>query len=640
VQSWHLKTAMLLLATIPAAAFAQRTGEDVVASAEDAFGSNIGNERVGLYSPGEVRGFSPITAGNIRIEGVYIDRPADFTGRLVERSTVRVGLTAQNYLFPAPTGVVDYQLRSASAEPVVSAVVGFGPFEAMKLEVDGSFPIAGQQLIAMTGASISAEDNAYGTTSVVTAVSAAFRWRPSPDVEVIPFWSQEHVRDREPRAVYVTAGPFLPPEVRRHRYTGPEWAAHEGKMTNLGMIGKAVLADDWRVVTGLFRSSSASSKSFSHQLVDVTKEGAGRRVLHADPPRNTTSWSGEARVSRSFTDGERLHTIHLSGRARDRKSSYGGAATIDLGRGEIEQPSPLPRPDYSFGLQTFDSVKQWTVGAAYEAHWRGVGSLSLGVQQTDYRKTVTAPNVPVTGTRDQAWLYNGTLAIEISPNVAVYAGYSRGLEESGVAPDSAVNRTQALPAIHTTQVDAGVRWVINPDIRAVLGVFDVRKPYFGADERNVFTELGEVTHRGVEFSLTGELFEGFNLVTGAVLLDPRLTGDPVEQGRVGRRPIGQTRRFATLSANYALAAVPGLTLTSGISYHGGRVADRLNLLRTPAVGTLAMGARYRFELAGAPALLQAQVSNVTDVFEWQVASNSAYAVNSPRTFQTSLTVDF
>ena len=56
-------------------AVAQRTGENAVTSADDAFGTSVGNETIGLYSTDEVRGFSPVAAGNIRIDGLYMGVP-------------------------------------------------------------------------------------------------------------------------------------------------------------------------------------------------------------------------------------------------------------------------------------------------------------------------------------------------------------------------------------------------------------------------------------------------------------------------------------------------------------------------------------------------------------------------------------
>ncbi|MDZ4373466.1 MAG: TonB-dependent receptor, partial [Phenylobacterium sp.] len=95
------------------AAYAQRADENAVKAAEDAFGTSVGAERIGLYSDSDARGFSPIAAGNIRIEGLYIDNPVGFTSRLAAGSTLRVGIAAQGYPFPAPTGLADYALRPA-----------------------------------------------------------------------------------------------------------------------------------------------------------------------------------------------------------------------------------------------------------------------------------------------------------------------------------------------------------------------------------------------------------------------------------------------------------------------------------------------------------------------------------------------
>ena len=73
-----------LLARLPAvaaigllisqAAPAQRAEENVTTDSEDAFGRSIGSESIGIYNEGDVRGFSPIEAGNVRIEGLYFDR--------------------------------------------------------------------------------------------------------------------------------------------------------------------------------------------------------------------------------------------------------------------------------------------------------------------------------------------------------------------------------------------------------------------------------------------------------------------------------------------------------------------------------------------------------------------------------------
>ena len=130
-----------LLLDLVAPAAAQRAGENAVRAADDAFGTSVGNERVGLYSPFGARGFSPVQAGNVRIEGLYFDYQADLNDRVISGSNVRVGLSAQSYPFPAPTGVGDFSLRKPGDEAVLSVVGGLGPFGGLRVELDGQLPV-------------------------------------------------------------------------------------------------------------------------------------------------------------------------------------------------------------------------------------------------------------------------------------------------------------------------------------------------------------------------------------------------------------------------------------------------------------------------------------------------------------------
>jgi iron complex outermembrane receptor protein len=106
-----------LILVLPA--YAQRTDDNVVTQSDDAFGKTVGDEQIGIYNPDDVRGFSPIDAGNVRIEGLFFDQQAGLT----DRSSIRVGISAQGYPFPAPTGIVDYSLRMPGAKNLVSVAL-------------------------------------------------------------------------------------------------------------------------------------------------------------------------------------------------------------------------------------------------------------------------------------------------------------------------------------------------------------------------------------------------------------------------------------------------------------------------------------------------------------------------------------
>lgn len=79
---------------VPTAALAQRVDENATTLAEDGFGKSVGNESVGIYANGEVRGFSANAAGNARIEGLYYNESGGLSDLLQDGSDIKVGLTA------------------------------------------------------------------------------------------------------------------------------------------------------------------------------------------------------------------------------------------------------------------------------------------------------------------------------------------------------------------------------------------------------------------------------------------------------------------------------------------------------------------------------------------------------------------
>src|SRR3546814_9676540 len=81
----RLGAAISVLAALPAAA-QNRSGDNAVTQAEDAFGVSIGRETLGIYSSSNARGFSPSAAGNVRVEGLYFDPVYLLTSILADRS--------------------------------------------------------------------------------------------------------------------------------------------------------------------------------------------------------------------------------------------------------------------------------------------------------------------------------------------------------------------------------------------------------------------------------------------------------------------------------------------------------------------------------------------------------------------------
>src|SRR5688500_10219706 len=334
------------------AASAQRAGENAIASAEDAFGTSVGSERVGLYFPQSARGFSPVQAGNVRINGMYFDFQADLNQRLVSGSNVRVGLTAQGYPFPAPTGVADFSLRLPGSEAVASTVAGIGPFGGPRMEVDAQLPLT-ETLGVAGGVGVNREEIYHGGERRVFNAAVVARWRPADNVEMIPFWSTQDESGGEAQPIIFTGGAYLPPRIERRRYFGPEWAQNEGQDINYGLL-TTFSSGDWTLRGGAFRSIAHDERNFTALFLNTTPEGEADRVVIADQARRFASTSGELRLTRQSTEGERLHLLHLMTRGRIQDRRYGGGQRFDFGRGRIDEPVAAPEPSFALGPQSTD----------------------------------------------------------------------------------------------------------------------------------------------------------------------------------------------------------------------------------------------------------------------------------------------
>jgi iron complex outermembrane receptor protein len=300
---------------------------------------------------------------------------------------------------------------------------------------------------------------------------------------------------------------------------------------------------------------------------------------------------------------------------------------------------PPPPAAFNFGPQQDDKVRQWTAGIAYEGRWQGVGELSVGLQGTDYKKRIGLPTAIPTATDARLLLWNVTLSAQIADGVSLYGGAVTGLEESGIAPNFAANRNEALPAIQTRQFDAGLRFALGP-MRAVAGLFQVSKPYFNLDANGRFDVLGDVINRGVEASIAGPLTEELSVVAGASLLWPRVTGAAVDEGRIGRLPVGAITERFEISADWRPGFAPGASLDLRLSYRSPEMATVSNLVSVPARTIVDLGGRYNFRLAGQSAVLRVQVANLFNEKGFDLRGAGAYGPLPGRVAQAYVTMDF
>lgn len=630
-----------------AAVAAERSAEDVLTSAEDAFGTTVGGETIGLYTAMSARGFSPVQAGNLRIEGMYFDTRSlggtriRISDRLTGQVSVHVGLSAQSFAFPAPTGIANYLLRVPGDAPVLSAVVRGGYPQSQALELDGQIPFNEKFALSLGASAKRVTENARVSTILDGAAIA--RWELTDGAQALAFYSHTRELDKMARPFLFSSNAGLPVKFDRTVDLSADWAKNNNEDASFGTIVKASW-DDWRFGLGVFRSTAGKPDGESEQVHyrDIMPDGSTQLWMTKVPgdAKPNSSYSGEARISRVLIEAERRHTVHLNVRGKSTENSYGGNVSRRIGTIFFYDPPPLTEPTWAAGPRGREFANLKAAGLAYEGLWKGVGEFSAGVQRAAYTRETKFVN-PTPSETTSAWLYNSTLAAYLSPRTVLYASYTRGLEDAPRAPPFSVSAGASASAAKTEQVDAGVRYAVMPGLNFVAGVFEVTKPFFELDTTGVFGELGTVRHRGVEVSLSGNAAPGLTVVAGLVGLQARLSGPLVDNGTMGRVPPEAVPITGIFNVQYGPASWNGFSLDARLNYKSPYMANVENTFKSEPVTTLNVGARYRFRIAGNPATLRLQAANVFDVWEWEIQGTQRQITpTNQREVTLQLTVDY
>ena len=639
-------TAIALALSAATPALAQRTEENVNTQSSDAFGRAVGNDRSGLYNPFEVRGFNPSEAGNVRMQGLYFDLLDMVSARLIQGNTIRVGLAAQRYPFPAPTGLVDYELAlpqdqaTLSVELDSAGAMNDGPGANAMFKL----PLLGKRLGIAGGIGGRNAVRPEGGRHHLRTYAGLLAFRPTDDAEFLLFTSKVLTLSDEAKPTYFPAGLNLPPMLPRGKFLGLDWTERDNVLSSSGLIARFGLGGGMRVEAGLFESRR-SVAAFADLLLGVTPDGhVTNRLAVASQGDKDKSLSGEFRLIREWQAGPLSHRLTASVRGRAKNRLFGGSRRLSLGPGSVfDTPDKWPEPAYTLDPKNQDRVRQIAGGIAYSLFWQGKASLDFGISKQYYTKTIdfADPALPDPVARDRPLLWNASASFALTKQLIIYGGLSRGQEDAVVAPDIASNRAEAPPAIRTRQVEAGLRYAITPHLGLTIGAFSITKPYFNLDQALRYRQLGTLTNRGIELSLTGRLAPGLSLVGGMLLLDPRISGEAVDRGDIGKRPVGQVRRRIAANLDWRSGGGTGpFSVDLVFESYSSRIANAANTLSAPARSSFDMSARYRFEMGKAKFVLRPQIRNIFNQYGWLVSQSGGFTYTARRNISVNLLGDF
>lgn len=580
-------------------------------AAEDAFGASVGINQVGLYSPYQTRGFDLIsTGGSFRIDGFYFHPAALPSESLVSGSSINVGIAATVLDLPIPTGVVGYRLREPGERSALSITVGSRGFGSPSVEALGSL-VSDDGTLGLVAHSFVSPDEKWSTGQQGSRFDggAVVRWAPAPGTRVRVFGGISHQSNDGDIAV-LSQGAVTPPSIRmRHNYS-PDWARSRSTSGNFGALVEH-RSDGWTLGASAVRSVRDAPRTDTSVLA-IDGRGGVTSTLYHTPDSNIRSDSAEVKAYRSFALAGARHRVGLAFRQRRSISRRADAIAIPAGSFTIwDGPVAVPRPDLpAQGPSSRDQVDQSILSATYELSIRDDVELRLGAHRNRYEKRFEDSRGDGSAQLDTTWLYSASALWNPTSRLHIFGSYVGGLEESGVAPDAALNRGAVLPPVEARQYEIGARFDLTPRLGFILAGFDIRKPIYGLRPDSIYAPVGTVRHRGIEASLTGRLTPTTTVVLGANVLQARISGELVDAGRVNPVAPGVSRFNATIAFDQKLT--DRLSVDAYILYEGSRRRDSVSAAELSGVPFGYLGARYDWSVAGTPLSLRTQLVNMFD----------------------------
>lgn len=612
--------------------------ENAVLRARDAFGERVGNEQIGLYSESQVRGFNLGDTGAYRIEGSYFIRQFGLPDSILQGVSVKVGVAAARLDYPSPSGVVEYRIKSSNpGDNKAWLTVGFRENHTRIFDANWSYATDdGTYRVVASVVGFVPQNFQNGTSGDGYAVGLMPQWHPTDKISIRGVFGADTFPYNGD--ITITSSVAAPPPKIGRRNIGAPFAHNLRENINTGVLADAEFSQAW----------SASATVF---YTDVNRAPQDVTLLNIAPDRTAdvtfvrteqdgNALTGEAILRYAFQTGTFLHELNVAGRGRRSRDVTAQYAPVRLGRIDTNvlnygpEPAfgPLPAPTLSNVDQTIGSVGYVGVYGAFE--------LRGGLHRTHYVKTVTTPAGVVTRRPQNTWFYNSSVVYSATTRTTLFGNAVRGVEESGLAPQNALNRGEILPPVTTQEYELGVRYALRPQLNFSVAGFQTTKPIAGVRPDGIYSFVGDARHRGIELSLAGEVVRGTNVVAGALLMQPRLSGVLVDAGTIANRPVGVSSTVAFASINQALPWAPGWSVDSRAQWQGPRPANARNSFGVKGVALWAVGGRYSFAWAGNPMLLRFEVSNIAGGGEHQVNGAGVFTQYPPTTFRLLLRVDF
>ncbi|MGE8170121.1 TonB-dependent siderophore receptor [Pseudomonas putida] len=282
-----------------------------------------------------------------------------------------------------------------------------------------------------------------------------------------------------------------------------------------------------------------------------------------------------------------------------------------------------------------------------DEHWILVAGARF--QQYDQYAGRGRPFKANTDIDGQTWVPHAGIVYQVDDQLSFYGSYSESFKpNSTIAPLSGgVTIDSSIAPEEGKSWELGAKLDMPGQLTGTLALFDITKRnvlvsnFDSTSGETVYSNAGEVSSRGVELDLTGQLTDRWSLIGSYAFTDAKVTKDPELKGN---RLQNVARHSGSLSAVYDFGRLFGgdrLRFGAGARYVGKRAGNSTNTFDLPSYTVADAFASYETKLDEHNVRLQLNVKNLFDKVYYSSAVNQYFvAIGDARQVSLSSTFEF
>lgn len=598
----------------------------------------------GSYSNLRMRGFSTDWTNTIRRDGLsmapYQDVPLEGVGEV----TVLKGPSGFLYGFNSPGGTVNYVTKRPTRDPFNQVTLEARSDDGWYAHAETSNTLGEKNTFGyrLNAGREDVGDFTENFDFKRSFVTGSIDWVLS-DAAVLQLNADYQSKEVASQPILGIGTGALPPMYSPRTLLGQPWLQYETDVYNVGVRLDYDLSSNWSVTAQA--AFSENTRLMPRVLVaGVTVTGdilhtSGSRI-DISPDQEYRTLSGQLFATGKFDSFGVGHEVVMGLSGVRYRALEAGYSRLVIDVGNIFDPVYVAKPSLPTApAKTHNDVDQVSPFMSdlisFGERWQAL----IGARYIEFTNVVAAPAATPTRYQRYSIVPNYGLIFKPAEDVMIYADYTRGLEQSGVAPQSAQNAGATLAPLVSKQYEVGAKARIAGGFNVALAAFEITKTLEFVNDSLLFVQEGEQRHRGVELSANGLLWQNLTLYGGVSRLFTELmnTNDASANGKsTPNAPDWQ----ASLSFDYRLPVVRGLFLNGTVLYVDDRAVNASNSIVAPGFTTLDLGARYVSSIFDRSVVYRLNVRNVTDRRYWASAESNGVFPGTPRTAYFSVQLEF